>query len=362
MSIFSANRFDDFALRQAGSDLPPRLRGAGTLQMSFSSRRTQARVGQCLARMEIAHDFNGNRVSVRTGDLTTLIFQLAGALSWVEQSAVQTSFHPDGLRPQPSDLFGSCSLRSFMAKVQCRWLTELLREGHLHSVFQPIMSCAAGEGVYGYEALMRCDDGGRAVSPLEVIDIARGADLLPQLDRQACRNAVLEAARFKIPTKLFVNVTPEAVCNSEGRVDAAVGFLHEIGLHARQIVLELVESEEVSDWHHLRRIVELYRSRGFEIALDDFGSGYSSLTTFNRLRPDYIKIDMDMIRSVHLDAHKATLAGKLIEAARELGIKTIAEGVESAGEYKWVRGRGVDFVQGFYISRPAAPPPFAQTA
>lgn len=319
-------------------------------------------MSQCLAGLGVTHQISGNRLGIRTGDLTALTFQLSGALSWVEPDGVQTSFQQEGAEAGEGDPFTSYSLRTFMAKVQCRWLTGILREGRLRTVFQPIMSCAAGGGVYGYEALLRCDESGREVSPADIFGVARGADLLSQLDRRACRSAVMEAARYKIPTKLFVNVTPTVISNSEGCVENAVNFLGGAGLHPRQIVLEVVESEEVSDWRHFNRVLELYRGRGFEIALDDFGAGYSSLTTFSRLRPDYIKLDMDLIRAVHLDPHKATLAGKLIEAAREVGVKVIAEGIESAGEYDWVKGRGVDYVQGFYICRPAAPPPFALAA
>ncbi|MBD0373919.1 MAG: EAL domain-containing protein [Pyrinomonadaceae bacterium] len=330
--------------------------------MRFSNMHAQIKMSSCLRDLNIEHQLTGNKIKIRTGELTSLIARLSGVLSWVEQSAVQTSFHQHGSEFQ-DDVFASCSLQSFVAKVQCHWLTEILREKRLRTVFQPIVSCVTdGTGIYGYEALMRGDDAGRTIDPLDLLNVARGADLLFQLDVLACRNAVLEAARYQIPTKLFINVTPTTIYNSEYHIDTVVGLLDGLGLNPRQIVLELVESEEVGDWYNFGRILDMYRDRGFEVALDDFGAGYSSMITFNRLRPDYIKIDMDIIRAVHLDAHRATLAGKLIEAAQELNIKTIAEGIESAGEFSWVRQRGVDFVQGFYISRPAAPPPFALAA
>ncbi len=91
--------------------------------------------------------------------------------------------------------------------------------------------------------------------------------------------------------------------------------------------------------------------------MDDIGSGYSSLTLLNKLRPDYMKLDMQLIRNIDHDAYKALITGKLLKTAQGLGITTIAEGVETAAEYAWLRHHGADLVQGYYIAKPAAPPP-----
>ena len=86
------------------------------------------------------------------------------------------------------------------------------------------------------------------------------------------------------------------------------------------------------------------------------GSGYSSLNLIHRLRPDFMKLDMDLIRGVDRDPYKATVARKVVELARDLGVHTIAEGVESAGEMAWVRDHGATFAQGWFIAKPASPP------
>ena len=100
-----------------------------------------------------------------------------------------------------------------------------------------------------------------------------------------------------------------------------------------------------------------YRQAGFRVALDDLGAGYGSLNLLSQLRPDFVKLDMKLVRDVHLDPYKAGITSQLLEMARKLGIATVAEGIESAGELDWFRDHGVDFVQGFYIARPASPPP-----
>ena len=100
-----------------------------------------------------------------------------------------------------------------------------------------------------------------------------------------------------------------------------------------------------------------YRDAGFKVALDDLGSGFSSLNLLTMLCPDFIKLDMGLIRDVDSHPVKATIALKLLEAARELGIATIAEGVETLAEWAWVRDHGADYVQGYLFARPGSPPP-----
>jgi len=87
------------------------------------------------------------------------------------------------------------------------------------------------------------------------------------------------------------------------------------------------------------------------------GSGYSSLNLLSRLRPDYIKLDRELMQGIHDDNYKATITQKLLETAQELGILSIAEGVETEAEYTWLREHGADYAQGYYFARPASPPP-----
>lgn len=96
------------------------------------------------------------------------------------------------------------------------------------------------------------------------------------------------------------------------------------------------------------------------MALDDVGAGFSQLNLLHLLRPDFIKIDMELVRDVHRDPYKAMIVRKLIELADELSITTIAEGIESLDELTWLRTNGARYVQGYAIARPA-PVPLAIT-
>lgn len=129
-----------------------------------------------------------------------------------------------------------------------------------------------------------------------------------------------------------------------------------MGLPRENVVFEITESENVGAPEHLSNIVRYYREQGFRIALDDLGSGYSSLNLAHRLRPDFVKLDMELTWDVATDPYKAVIARKLLELAGGLGIRTIVEGVETAGELSWVQSEGANFVQGYHIARPSPEP------
>lgn len=132
--------------------------------------------------------------------------------------------------------------------------------------------------------------------------------------------------------------------------------IDEAGLQRDKVVFEITETENVRDTNHLKNIVNYYRETGFRVALDDIGSGYSSLNMVHKLRPDFIKLDMQLIRGVQDDLYKATVAEKVLEMAQSLGIETIVEGVEHRGELNWARDKGASFAQGHLIARPSTPP------
>lgn len=108
---------------------------------------------------------------------------------------------------------------------------------------------------------------------------------------------------------------------------------------------------------HLQRIVDFYREEGFQVALDDVGSGYSSLNILAQLQPDFVKLDIGLVRDVDHDKTKAIVARKLIETVQEMELATIAEGIERVEELDWLREVGADFAQGYLFARPNLPPP-----
>lgn len=332
--------------------------GAGTLRIDASRQDVRRRLRECLRRAGAAHQSSGGSIAAQTDDVDRLALELSDGLSSEQQSVARVSFRPDG---HSKPLHSHC-LRCFLREAQGRWIAGLLRPGGLTTVFQPIVRCGRRE-IFGFEALMRVGD--HAVNSFDaarVLMAAREAGLALQLDRHACSTAVSEAARHGVNTKLFINVIPSSLCGTQRCINDAISVLEELRLSPHQIVFELIESEPVTDWGRLNEVLGRYRACGFQVALDDFGTAYSSPRALCELRPDYIKLDRTFIHEVHADSWRAALAGKLIEAAHACGAKVVAEGVETADEYRWIVEQGVEFAQGFYFSRPAAPPPFMRAA
>lgn len=263
-----------------------------------------------------------------------------------------------GLDEPPSlmDVSAVSPLRELLARFKSGWLTELLEADRLTSHFQPIVSAKRPEQVFAYEALLRgFSETGQLVPPDRLFGSARDAGLLPQLDLAARRTAMREAARFSRVERVFVNINPAAIYDPRSCLSATLDLVGSLS-HDR-IVIEIVESDRVEHSGHLHALVEAFRDQGFGIALDDFGSGYSSLNLLHELRPDFLKLDRKLVQAVHQDRYKALIVEQLFELTRLLGIRTIAEGIEEEAEWRWVEAHGADFVQGYLFARPATPPP-----
>ena len=352
---------------------PAPIRGPGTLRLNFAHTHTLGKVLSFLTATSWKHIEQDGTVSIRieSGSLAPLLAPLLSPIlermSSIEQRDSRAFFQPDGQPLEEKDFFKIEALPMFAAKAGSEWLLDILREKRLYSVFQPIVHCQEGncEGdnyqIFGYECLMRATIDGNPVAPGAMLDMARSAGLLFQLDLAARRSAITGACEHRINQKVFVNFTPNSIYNPYSCLDSTVRMIDELGLPREQVVFEIVESERLPEMALLKRIVNYYRENGFGVALDDVGAGFSSLNVLIALRPDYIKLDMELMRNVHQDPTKALVVRKLLETAQELKLKTVAEGIETAEELAWVKEHGADFVQGYYFARPASPPPPVST-
>jgi EAL domain-containing protein (putative c-di-GMP-specific phosphodiesterase class I) len=122
--------------------------------------------------------------------------------------------------------------------------------------------------------------------------------------------------------------------------------------HAHRVVLEVTEHAPVSDYGRLNGSLGALRARGVRLAIDDAGSGFSSLQHILRLAPDFIKLDMALTRDVDNDLARRALAAALISFAAEIGAVIVAEGIETRAELETLRELGVRFGQGYYLARP----------
>lgn len=341
--------------------LPERIAGAGTLHMSFPLTHS---LGKVLAALKKTPDMWEERAGIITvrvteGRLDAVFDTLAGALSAQERGGVKAMFLSAGEALDVQTALCADTLEALYCKSRGGWLIDMLGQNRITSLFQPILHADAERGVFAYECLLRGLENGKMVPPGRMLDVARGADMMFQLDLSARKSAIREAAAHGLKGRLFINFTPTSIYDPLFCLRTTMQAADEAGLRHEQIVFEVIESEEVADAAALKSILDYYRGQGFGVALDDLGSGYSSLNLLGDLRPDYVKLDMQLIRGVDADPYKAVIASKLLEVARDLGIRTVAEGVETPAEHAWLRANGADYVQGYLFAKPGSPPPLA---
>lgn len=292
------------------------------------------------------------------GQFAEMADRLTAGLTGTQLRATRALVVAPDVIPSLADLMSTQPLDVLLATARAGWLIEVLRNDRLVTHFQPIVSAADPSEVFGYESLVRgLDADGRLIPPGELFGAARAADLLFTLDRQARLAAIRGAVGHGITDRLFVNFNPSAIYTPEFCLRTTFKAMEAAGLTPDRVVFEVVETDEVRDAGHLLGILDTYRRAGFRVALDDVGAGYGSLNMLTRLRPDFVKLDMELTRGVDRDPYKAAVAGKVLEMARELGVQTVVEGVETLGEWGWAKDHGADFAQGYLFARPAATPP-----
>lgn len=214
--------------------------------------------------------------------------------------------------------------------------------------FQPIVDIASNT-THGYEALVRGLDGEGAGAILARVNAGNRY----RFD-QACRVRAIElAARLGLDSALHINFLPNAVYRPESCIRTTMEAARAFGFPGERICLEVVESERVEDHAHMRGIIEEYRRRGLMTAIDDFGAGYAGLNMLAEFQPDILKMDMALTRAIDSDRTRQIIVRSILYAARDLGIKVIAEGIETEAELDTLREAGVTLFQGYLFARPA---------
>ncbi|HWE24254.1 MAG TPA: EAL domain-containing protein [Myxococcales bacterium] len=298
------------------------------------------------------------RITVREEELDRCVLDIGAELAPAETRRTRALFISGGRGPSLDDFGQVATLHELYVLAQTEWLLDQLECGNITSHFHPIVHAGDISRVFAHEALLRGSGrDGEPLEPLSILQLARDAGLMAQLDLAACRAAIREAARLDPSVTVFINFSPGMMDDAESCLRATVAAIDTAGLDHGRFVFEVIEADRIEDAVHLKRVLDSYRRDGFRVALDDLGAGWSTLTLVHLLRPDFIKLDRELIREVHRDPVKDLIASKLLEIGHGLGIRTIVEGVEHGAELQWARARGADFVQGFLIARPAPGPP-----
>jgi len=213
--------------------------------------------------------------------------------------------------------------------------------------FQPIVDVAS-KSIFGYEALVR----GHQQEPASLILGQVTAGNLYSFD-QTCRIKAIDlAARLGLRGMLSINFLPNAVYRPETCIRATLEAAGEVGFPTRQLMFEVTEGEQVVDHAHLRGIFKEYQRQGFTTAIDDFGAGYSGLNLLADFQPDILKLDMALTRGIDSDRVRQIIVEGIIHVCHALGVRVIAEGIETRAEYLAIMDRGVLLQQGYYFARP----------
>jgi EAL domain-containing protein (putative c-di-GMP-specific phosphodiesterase class I) len=237
------------------------------------------------------------------------------------------------------------------ARRRRRDLVQLLVQGQVTSVFEPIVEVKS-RTVFGYEALSRGPEGTELYSPAVLFESASRHDLVFQLDC-LCRQRALEGAR-DLPgqAKLFLNVRPTTIHDPQFKAEALERTLAQCKLRPSDVVFEISEQESIDNFEMFREVRDSYGKLGFQIALDDTGSGYSSLEAVMELAPEFIKVDRAFVTRIDEDPARQELLRALQSLAQRLGARIIGEGLDTLEELETLGRLGIPFGQGWLFGKP----------
>ncbi|WP_052699393.1 EAL domain-containing protein [Hyphomicrobium sp. 99] len=249
--------------------------------------------------------------------------------------------------------------RELDAKVKARNLLETevrdaINNNEFELHYQPIV-CVQTMTAVGAEALLRWKHPRLGLaSPADFIPIAEEIGMIADLGAKVLRQACKEAMSWPEETSISVNVSAIEL-EAESFVDTVKMALAESGLPSHRLIIEVTESTIMKDvqlaTHILRQVCDL----GVEIAMDDFGTGYSSLSSLTKVPFQKIKIDRSFVRDLGISMEARAILSTIVELARTLGMRTTAEGVETAEQFEIVKDYGCTLAQGFLFHRPQPP-------
>ncbi|HRQ72298.1 MAG TPA: EAL domain-containing protein [Phycisphaerales bacterium] len=233
-------------------------------------------------------------------------------------------------------------------------LDRLVREGLLDTAFQPIVDLRRGI-VLGLEALCRPRPESGFANAGELFDAAAAADLLWVVERVARLNALRSAASWKGSVLLFMNCSPQVFGDSRFADTVRDELMLAGGIAPGRVVLEITERSEAPFASDLLEQAHRVKDHGFQLAIDDVGAGTSGLSRIMLLRPNWLKLDRELVASVDRDRVRQNLIRFMLHFGRLSGVQIVAEGIEEASEVASLMELGVGVGQGYFLGRPGEP-------
>lgn len=242
-------------------------------------------------------------------------------------------------------------------------LRRALEHGEFELHYQPKVDLRTG-CIAGAEALVRWRDPEMGlVSPARFIPLAETTGLIVPLGLWVLQTACAQIAAWRAaglpPTSVAVNLSARQL-REENLLAVVDRALAQAGLEPRYLELELTESMVMTNPEQMIPILGALKTMGVRLSLDDFGTGYSSLSYLKRFPFDWLKIDQSFVRDIPADPDDAAIAQSVVSLGHSLGLKVIAEGVETGEQLDFLRRHGCDEIQGYYFSRPVPAEEFAR--
>jgi len=243
-----------------------------------------------------------------------------------------------------------------MILKQGDFLRNALREQRIEAFLQPIANVRTGD-VTAYEVLGRIRDGEMAVPALEFVEVAEELGMAHELDREVFRKGLAHQAviaKTHPGAKLFFNLFPSSFMDIEW-IRGIPELVRSAGVPCESVVLEITEREALPKLSQVATVIEELRAANISVALDDFGSGFSSFMYLKYLAIDYVKIEGSFIRQIATDPRDRIMVEHINDMAHQFGLKTVAEFVEDEATAKILAEIGVDYAQGHYYGLPSLP-------
>ncbi|RFB81126.1 putative bifunctional diguanylate cyclase/phosphodiesterase [Methylovirgula sp. 4M-Z18] len=303
---------------------------------------------------EISQPYSVNDLAIKIGSCV-------GVALADRQSDTEELFKHADLALYEAKALGPGHISFFQSQMQTRLkerksietdLQKALQNGEIEVHYQPQATTITRE-ICGYEALLRWTHPVRGmVPPSDFIPVAEKTGMIHVLGDWVLKMACREAARWNLPLKIAVNLSPIQF-RSQNLFQSVFQALEESGLSPSRLELEITESVLLDKNEQTLDTLRRLKTIGVQIAMDDFGTGYSSLGSLSGFPFDKIKIDRSFIRDVTTRPNSLAIVELAVGVGRSLRMTTIAEGIETEEQFECLKRLGCDQIQGYLIGRPA---------
>lgn len=255
-------------------------------------------------------------------------------------------------QPDPQEFnFTRKSIETLDKIASSLWLGEAMLEDRIVCYMQPVLDKRSK--VFGYEAFARIETSATPIGGAKIIEAGKYLNAEYMLDRYLHLKAIRTFISSDLDGFLFINLIPGFIHRPEKYLEGLSDAAKFNGMPAKQLVLDFTQSETPRDISHLKSIFDYCRSRGYLLSLDDISSITMANKILETVRPDFIKLDIDLVQNCAETQTHRTIS-ELVSIAHTSGSTIIAEGVETESTHNELLKTGVDLFQGYYFSPPVA--------